>query len=196
MSYQKHHQAYCAIFDRCGLKYAVVEAYSGAMGGKDSHEFIVQCDAGEDYVAVCPSCHYAANVEKATSKAPPHKGDDGAEKPAYEKFATPDKKTIDEVAAFDGLPESSHIKTLLYIVSRGEKTEPLLILLRGNHQLSETKLTTVLGEGAEARPAHPEEIGKVMGAGAGSLGPIAIPTGAKPRVVSDQIGRASCRERV
>ena len=186
VSYNKHHQAYCRIFDRCGLKYSVVEAHSGAMGGSQSHEFMVMCDAGEDYVVTCPQCKYAANLEKAASRVPPHKGNDGPDMPAYEKFATPDKKTIDEVAAFDGSPESSHIKSLLYMSVSGDKTEPLLILLRGNHQLSETKLAGLLPDGATARAAHPEEIGTILGAGAGSLGPVGIPTGAKPRILTDR----------
>src|SRR5947208_3008332 len=71
VSYQKHYDAYCRIFDRCGLKYMAVEAHSGAMGGSQSHEFMVFTNAGEDLVAHCPSCNYAANLEKATSKLPP-----------------------------------------------------------------------------------------------------------------------------
>src|SRR6516164_10379700 len=72
-SYQKHYEVYCRIFDRCGLKYAVVEAHSGAMGGSQSHEFMVMTDAGEDMVASCVNCGYAANLEKAVSKlAPAH----------------------------------------------------------------------------------------------------------------------------
>src|SRR6267378_6885733 len=69
-AYQKHHQAYCRIFDRCGLDYIVVKAHSGAMGGSQSHEFMVASDAGEDFVALCKKCGYAANLEKATSKLP------------------------------------------------------------------------------------------------------------------------------
>src|SRR5262249_18187990 len=71
VSYQKHYDAYCKIFDRCGLKYAVVEAHSGAMGGSQSHEFMVASDAGEDYVVRCSQCGYAANLEKATSRPSP-----------------------------------------------------------------------------------------------------------------------------
>ena len=71
VSYQKHYDAYCRIFDRCGLKYSVVEAHSGAMGGSQSHEFMVMTDAGEDMVASCSKGDYAANLEKATSRLAP-----------------------------------------------------------------------------------------------------------------------------
>src|SRR5438270_8415286 len=70
VSYQKHHQTYCKIFDRCGLKFMVVEAHSGAMGGSQSHEFMVSTDAGEDLIASCAKCGHAANMEQATSKLP------------------------------------------------------------------------------------------------------------------------------
>src|ERR1022692_1129668 len=125
-SYDKHREAYCRAFDRCGLKYAVVRAHSGAMGGTQSEEFMVMCNAGEDLVATCASCQYAANLEKATSRLDPLEDAPGPVAP--ERFATPGKKTIDEVAAFDGLPESSHMKTLIYMVG----DQPWIILLRGN----------------------------------------------------------------
>ena len=69
-AYDKHYKAYCRIFERCGLEYIVVEAHSGAMGGSQSHEFMVASDAGEDFVVICKSCGYAANLEKAVSRAP------------------------------------------------------------------------------------------------------------------------------
>jgi prolyl-tRNA synthetase len=177
-SYNKHRQAYCKAFDRCGLNYVVVRAHSGAMGGSQSEEFMVLCNAGEDLVATCASCQYAANLEKATSRLAPV--EDGPGPAAPERFATPGKKTIDEVAAFDGLPESSHMKTLIYMVG----DQPWIILLRGNHQLSEAKLES-LTAGAESRPAHPHEISELMGANPGSLGPIGLPAGKKPRIVTD-----------
>jgi len=174
-SYDKHRQAYCKAFDRCGLKYAVVLAHSGAMGGSQSEEFMVMCNAGEDFVATCAQCKYAANLEKATSRLPPVKDAPGPGAP--ERFATPGRKTIDDVAAFDGLPESSHIKTLIYVVG----DQPWIILLRGNHQLSEAKLES-LAAGAEFRPAHPHEIAELMGANPGSLGPVGIK---KARIITD-----------
>ncbi len=177
-SYDKHRQAYCKAFDRCGLKYAVVHAHSGAMGGSQSEEFMVMCNAGEDFVVTCAACQYAANLEKATSRLAAVEDAPGPAAP--ERFATPGRKTIDEVAAFDGLPESSHMKTLLYVVGG----EPWIILLRGNHQLSEAKLES-LAAGAEFRPAHPHEIAGLMGANAGSLGPVGIAAKKPPRIVTD-----------
>src|SRR5205814_8370221 len=102
VSYQKHHQTYCSIFDRCGLKYMVVEAHSGAMGGSQSHEFMVSTDAGEDLIASCAKCGYAANMEKATSKLP-QVTELIATGGKPELVATPGKKTIEEVAAFLGV---------------------------------------------------------------------------------------------
>jgi len=99
VSYKKHYEIYCKIFDRCGLKYVVVEAHSGAMGGSQSHEFMVKTSAGEDLVATCNKCNYAANLEKAVSKLD-HVDDlasEGDGKPL--EVHTPGQKTIEEVAA-------------------------------------------------------------------------------------------------
>jgi prolyl-tRNA synthetase len=169
IAYNKHHSAYCRIFDRCGLQYMIVEADSGAMGGSQSHEFMIASDAGEDFVVRCQSCGYAANLEKAVSQAaPPQTGDpDGDLTP--EEFHTPGFKTIAEVSAFTLLPEASQMKSLL-LVADGT---PQLVMLRGDHQLSETKLQGVLGA-RELRPAHPQEIVELMGASAGSLGPVGL----------------------
>src|SRR5438477_12885497 len=120
-SYQKHHKAYCRIFERCGLDYIVVEAHSGAMGGSQSHEFMVASDAGEDLVATCAKCGYAANLEKATSKLPAAEDLPGTAAP--EPVATPGKKTIEEVAKFLGVSPTQKIKTLALMMSQpDEKT--------------------------------------------------------------------------
>ncbi len=176
-AYDKHYQAYCRIFDRCGLEYMVVEAHSGAMGGSQSHEFMVASEAGEDYVVRCASTGYAANLEKAVSRpAPPALADpEGDFTP--EPFHTPNVKTIDEVAAFTGLPATSQIKSL--VIAAAE--EPVLVLVRGDHQMSETKVAALLGV-AEIRPAHPAEIREWFGADAGSLGPVGV---RNMRVVAD-----------
>ncbi|HXS95225.1 MAG TPA: proline--tRNA ligase [Candidatus Limnocylindrales bacterium] len=168
-AYNKHYSAYCKIFDRCGLKYSVVEAHSGAMGGSQSHEFMVASDAGEDLVAICNNCGYAANVEKAQAQpvAPSVADPEGDLTP--EEFHTPGQKTIAEIAAFTGLPETSQMKSLV-LVANGK---PFLVLLRGDHQLSETKFGAFSGD-AEFRPAHPEEIRQWFGAEAGSLGPVGV----------------------
>ena len=167
VSYEKHRQAYCRIFDRCGLEYVAVEAHSGSMGGSQSHEFMVITDAGEDFIVHAPG--YAANLEKAVSVAKPPTAPDPDGDLAPEEFHTPNVKTIAEVAAFTKLPETSQIKSLVMIAGG----KPVLTLLRGDHSLSETKLAGVL-EVPEVRPAHPEEIRQHFGADPGSLGPIGV----------------------
>ena len=179
VSYQKHHGAYCRILSRAGLRYLPVEAHSGAMGGSKSHEFVVPSDAGEDLIVICEACGYAANLEKAESVAQPGTGDDPANEAPPEEFATPGKKTIAEVAEFDGLPETSHIKSLVMVADE----KPVLLLLRGDHQLNEAKLSSLLGAG-EPRPAHPEEAAEWMGASIGSIGPVGV---TKMEIIADQV---------
>jgi prolyl-tRNA synthetase len=139
------------------------------MGGSQSHEFMVPSEAGEDFVAVCRKCGYRANLEKAvaTAAAPQGVDPEGALEP--EEFHTPGRKTIAEVAEFTGLPESSQMKSLV-LVADGK---PVLVLVRGDHQLSETKFGAVVGD-PEFRPAHPGEIVGWFGAEAGSLGPVGV----------------------
>jgi len=169
ISYQKHHDAYCRIFDRCGLEYVVVEADSGAMGGSQSQEFMIASDAGEDIVVHCKQCGYAANLEKATSvpSAPSAADPEGDLSP--EEFHTPGSKTIVEVAALTKLPETSQMKSLVMVADG----TPVLVMVRGDHQLSETKLAGVL-KASEVRPAQAAEIFEWFGANAGSLGPVGV----------------------
>jgi prolyl-tRNA synthetase len=169
VSYQKHHQAYCRIFERCGLDYIVVEAHSGAMGGSQSHEFMVASEAGEDFVVVCKSCGYSANLEKAVSRPTPAQITDPAGDLTPEPFHTPGRKTIADVAEFTKLPETSQMKSLVMVADG----KPVIALLRGDHQLSETKFSSAVGA-TEVRPAHPEEMRKWLGADAGSLGPVGV----------------------
>ncbi|MCP5109260.1 MAG: proline--tRNA ligase, partial [bacterium] len=178
VAYDLHHQAYCRIFDRCGLEYTVVEAHSGAMGGSQSHEFMAATDAGEDFVVRCSQCSYAANLEKAASVPMTPAAADPAGDHDPEEFHTPGRKTIADVAEFTGLPESSQVKSLIMIVD----DKPVLALLRGDHALSETKFESLMGS-AEFRPAHPEEIRETFGADAGSLGPVGL-TGV--RIIADK----------
>src|ERR1035438_7972679 len=114
-AYEKHYQAYCRIFERCGLDYLTVEAHSGSMGGSQSMEFMVPSEAGEDLIASCPKCDYAANTEKATSHLPPVEELAATGDGAPEEFHTPGRKTIAEVSAFTGLPESSQMKSLVLV---------------------------------------------------------------------------------
>ncbi len=172
-SYRKHYDLYCRIYDRCGLRYRVVEASSGMMGGSQSHEFMVLTDAGEDMVVHC-ACGYAANLEKATAELEPLQDEAGPDTP--QPVPTPGQKTIDDISRFLGIPASRQIKSLIYRFGN----QPLLVLVRGDHQLNEAKLHAVLG--GEAHPALPEEIPAVAGADAGSLGPVEV---AGLRILSD-----------
>ncbi len=176
-AYGKHHDAYCKIFDRCGLTYIVVDADSGAMGGSQSQEFMIASEAGEDFVAHCKGCGYAANLEKAASvpAAPLVADPEGDLEP--EEFHTPGMKTIADLSSFTKLPESSQMKSLVMV---GDD-KPALIMLRGDHQLSEIKLMSVLGA-KEVRQAHPQEIFELFGANAGSLGPVGLK---KLRILAD-----------
>jgi len=175
VSYKKHYDAYRRIFARCGLDVIPVEAHSGAMGGSQSMEFMVASDAGEDLVVNCPACLYAANLEKAVSNPTPPPIDDPDTEATPEEFHTPGRKTIAEVAEFTHLPQTSQMKSLVMVADG----KPVLALLRGDHQLSETKFATaagaVLGVAVtEVRPAVPGEINDWFGADPGSLGPIGI----------------------
>ena len=167
IAFRKHYDAYVKIFARCGLEAIPVEAHSGAMGGSQSMEFMVPSDAGEDFIVVCPSCHYAANLEKAVAHptAPPIPDPDGDFAP--EEFHTPNQKTIAQLSEFTQLPETSQMKSVVMVADG----KPVLALLRGDHQLSETKLAGVTGA-IEVRAAHPAEIVEWFGADPGSLGPI------------------------
>jgi prolyl-tRNA synthetase len=168
-AYEKHYHAYSRIFERCGLKTIAVEAHSGAMGGSQSHEFMVPSDAGEDLVAICAKCGYHANLEKAVSVPSKTAAADPEGDLTPEKFHTPGRKTILEVAEFTGLPQTSQMKSLVMVADG----KPVLALLRGDHQLSETKFASAVGA-VEVRPALPHEIRQWFGADAGSLGPVGI----------------------
>ncbi len=172
-SYELHDKAYRKIFDRCGIKYFVVGASSGAMGGSQSEEFMVKSDAGEDTVAYCESCGYAANVEVAQSEIPTVKRYEDS-KEIYE-ISTPGVKSIDELCEFLGIDERETAKSRIYIFN----DEPVLVLMSGNDEVNETKLEAALG--GAVRPAHPEELKEITGADAGSIGPIGI----KFRIIAD-----------
>jgi prolyl-tRNA synthetase len=168
-AYEKHRVAYCRIFDRCGLEYVAVEAHSGAMGGSQSQEFMVATNAGEDYVVSCKQTGYAANLEKAVSRPVPPANPDNPADLGPEEVHTPNQKTIDEVSAFLKVHPTSILKTLV-IYADGK---PYLAILRGDHQLSETKFQSATGC-QEFRPAHPEEARELLGAAVGSLGPVGV----------------------
>jgi len=177
VSYRKHYDAYCRIFDRCGLKYMVVEADSGAMGGKESHEFMVRTPAGEDQIVSCDGCNYAANMEKATSKleAVTDLAAEGDGKPL--EVHTPGQKTIEDVARFLGVSPKNKIKTLAYMAEEKDasgktKLRPTVVLMRGDHQLNEAKFNGAVG--VATRPMDEAEIKALFKSPAGYLGPVGI----------------------
>ena len=167
VSFERHRDAYLRIFERLGIPVIPVEASSGAMGGQDSTEFMSPSDAGEDLVAHCPACNYAANVEKATSRL--EEVTDGPGLPVPERFATPGVRTIEDLAAGYDAPAVRQIKTLVYVLD-GKLT---LVLMRGDHALNEQKLADATAA-VEFRPAHPEEIKEALGALPGSLGAVGV----------------------
>ena len=165
-AYKKMYDAYTKIFARCGLKAFPVEADTGVIGGNYSHEFMVPAETGENEVAFCEACGYAANIEKATSGIPKTAAREiGA---AIEKFATPGVLSIEALSKEPyKVPANRQIKTLVYIAD----SKPVLILIRGDDQLNETKLMAKTGAVA-VRPATPEEIFILLGAKPGSLGAV------------------------
>src|SRR5256885_12557623 len=170
-SFEDHRQAYVRIFGRCGLKTIQVEAHSGALGGSGSTEFMVPTDAGEDLIASCGNCGYAANTEKAESRvetADKYKA--AGESPPLEEFATPGVLTIEALSQKPyGVPADQQLKTLVYV---GDD-KPVVAIVRGDDQLNEAKLQTASGASV-LRPAHAEEIQKWMGAKPGSLGGLGV----------------------
>ena len=180
-SYQKMYDAYSRIFARCGLKAFPVEADTGVIGGNYSHEFMIPADTGENEVVFCEACGYAANVEKATSGIPKTAAREiGA---AVEKFATPGVVTIEALSkAPYSVPANRQIKTLVYVAD----SKPVIVLIRGDDQLNETKFMARTGAVA-VRPATPEEIQPLLGAKPGSLGsvhqvPASVPVYADQRL--------------
>ena len=171
-SYKKMSDAYTRIFARCGLKAFPVEADTGVIGGNYSHEFMVPAETGENEVAFCEACGYAANIEKATSGIPKTAAREiGA---AIEKFATPGVVTIEALSKEPyKVPANRQIKTLVFIAD----SKPVIILIRGDDQLNETKLMAKTGAVA-VRPATPEEIVPLLNAKPGSLGAVVnVPAG-------------------
>jgi len=167
-SFIDQREAYKRIFTRCGIQFSIVEASSGSMGGSESSEFVAKTPAGEDLIASCSNCGYAANVEKATSRLPAIEDEAGPNAP--EEFPTPGVRTIEDLTTFSGgAAADRQIKSLVYFATLDGEARPVLVLLRGDHQLHEVKFTDAVGATA-VRPAHPEEIRDLMGAAAGSLG--------------------------
>lgn len=176
-SYRKHYEAYKKIFTRCGIKFFIVGASSGAMGGKQSEEFMIESDAGEDVCAISDS-GYAANLEVATSAIKPVGRI--SENLNLEEFPTPNAKTINDLIEQFGIPEDRLAKSVVYIID----SKPVLILMRGNDELNETKLQSVFKTNT-FRPAEPEELLQITGANTGSIGPVNLKKSIK--IVADNL---------
>ncbi len=172
ITYQKMIGAYKRIYERCGLDSVVVEADSGAIGGKESHEFMVIAESGEDVILNCSKCDYAANVEKAES-VKPRGGEVGGESEKsemlpMEEVATPGKITIKEVSSFLGIPESQTLKAVFYAADG----DIVFVAIRGDLEVNEVKLKNALGC-HELRLAQEEEVAKA-GLVAGSASPLGL----------------------
>ena len=175
--YEAHRQAYCRIFDRCGLRYFVVESDPGMMGGAGSHEFMAPSPAGEDQVAICGACGYAANLELAISRPPT---------PAFpawvlEEVSTPNARTIAEVTGLLKIAPALTIKALVVVGAGG----PVLALVRGDRQLRERKLQRAIGA---FRPAHRDEILEAAGVEPGFVGPVGLGL----RIIADESLKTGC----
>src|SRR5208337_4822 len=166
--YQGMYDAYNRIFSRCGLNFKVVEADSGPIGGSFSHEFMVLADTGEDLLASCTRCDYAANLEKAevvldlTEPGPPVGK-------APEPVATPKVRTVEEVAAFLGVTPADIVKTLIYETDNG----PVAVLIRGDHEVNEVKVKNLLGV-TDLDLAGLIRVQELTGAEAGFAGPVGL----------------------
>lgn len=164
-SYEKHREAYLNIFKRTGLDVIVVKASSGLMGGSDSEEFMVLAESGEDRIAHCKKCGYSANVEVASARVGKEVVPSKFQR--KEKVHTPSVRTVEEVADFLGVEPALIVKSLLYVTEDGRD---VLVLIRGDYDVSESKLSSVYG--AELQLATGEYIKKKFGAEPGFIGPI------------------------
>jgi prolyl-tRNA synthetase len=184
-SYDLHDAAYRAIFTRCGLKFVSVEADSGSMGGSQSQEFMVYTDAGEDLIASCVACGYAANMEKATSRLAPVKEMEPTGDGKPELVSTPGQAAIADVTKFFNIESASDVKCVAYMAKIPNKDAgksqkgstdaqaPVVAFLRGDHFVNETKLMSLIGA-TELRPMVAEELETWMHGPAGYLGPVGL----------------------
>jgi prolyl-tRNA synthetase len=184
-SFNLHDAVYRKIFTRCGLKFVAVEADSGSMGGSQSQEFMCYTDAGEDLIASCPVCGYAANLEKATSRLDPIVEMEPTGDGLPELVHTPGCGAIADVAAFFKIAEGSDIKCVAYMAlkrgaaGKSDTWHGVASFLRGDHQVNETKLLGAVG-GAELRTMQADELAQYFNGPAGFLGPVGLKPSAKP----------------
>ena len=167
--YMNMYETYTRIFERCGLEFRAVEADTGSIGGSFSHEFVVLAESGEDAVASCDSCDYAANVEKAVARSRRYPPVERENFLPVERVATPGKKSVEDVAAFLGVKPEKLVKTLIFLADG----KAVAALVRGDHELNEVKLKNVLGC-TELELAGPETVERVTGAPSGFAGPVGL----------------------
>jgi len=166
-TYRKMHEAYHRIFSRCGLAFRAVEADTGTIGGSFSHEFMVLAETGEDTIAVCQHCDYAANLEKATCRALIHESQPS---PApMEKVETVGVRSVEEVCRFLQIPAEDLVKTMVYLADG----KPVAVLVRGDHEVQEVKLKNLL-QASEVELAGPAQVEEITGVPAGFLGPVGL----------------------
>ncbi len=177
--YENMFGAYKKIFERCGLRFRPVEADTGAIGGTLSHEFQVLADSGEDALVSCNGCGFAANIQKAECRPAKQIAPKNKKPPTLKKVSTPGRKSVADVADFLSLPTRLFIKTLVYKV---DQKDLVAVLLRGDHEMNELKLQTLLG-GSEAGLADEADVESATGVAPGFLGPI----GLKLKIIADQV---------
>ncbi len=175
-TYEDHYQAYVRIFTRLGLNFRAVEADAGAIGGKGTHEFMALADSGEDTIAICEACDYAANIEMAEVVAEVTEKQEDV--PKFEKVPTPGHGTIEEVSTFLSLPKEQFIKNLLFEIDG----EPVLVLVRGDHEVNEVKVKNLF-EADRCELASEETVRRVSGAPAGFVGPVGLQQ--KVKIIAD-----------
>ena len=166
-SYKKMYQAYCNIFKRCGLNFKAVEADSGTIGGSYSHEFMVMADSGEEAIAFCDKCDYAANLEKAKIKATDSYKKN--EKKKLKSVETPGMMSVEEVSSFLKVTPKDLAKTLLFETEKGT----VAAMVRGDHQINEIKLKNITGC-SEINLAREEVVKEISGAPIGFTGPMGL----------------------
>ncbi|NPA95597.1 MAG: proline--tRNA ligase [Thermodesulfobacteria bacterium] len=176
--YQTMYKTYCRIFERCGLDFRPVEADTGSIGGHASHEFMVLADTGEDDIACCTKCNYAANTELAEVKKLQQQEPFAPGSEALKKVSTPGRKTVEEVTEFLNKKANDLIKTLIFLADE----KPVAALVRGDHEINEVKLKKVLGA-EELEMAGAETVEALTGAPVGFAGPLGLPDDVK--VVAD-----------
>ncbi|MEB1810124.1 MAG: proline--tRNA ligase [Bacillaceae bacterium] len=176
VSYEKMYNAYTRIFQRCGLEFRAVEADSGAIGGTDTHEFMVLTEVGEDTIAYSDQSEFAANIEIAPVQAEYTKSSEAAE--VLTKVETPNVRTIEELVGFFNSPADLMIKAMLFLVN----DEPVVVLVRGDHEVNEIKVKNLFDKGV-VELASPEQAKQLLNCETGYIGPIGLPSNVK--VVAD-----------